>query len=479
MLFSSSIFIFGFLPVVICVYYGLLTKDNRNARNIFLFVVSIFFYAWGEPKFVLIMLLSIIVNWRLGLLVDNYRSEKSTSRLIIIITVVFNLSLIFVFKYLMFSMNVLNAVTGLSLPVPEIFLPIGISFFTFQSMSYVIDVYRGNGEVQKSVLNVGLYIAFFPQLIAGPIVRYQTIADQINADRESWEDFSYGVCRFIAGLAKKVLISNQMAIIADEIFNSGSAPAATAWLGAIAYSLQIYYDFSGYSDMAIGLGRMFGFHFDENFDYPYISRSISEFWRRWHISLGTWFRDYVYFPLGGSRVKSKSRLFFNLFVVWFLTGVWHGAAWTFIFWGLYFFAFIAFEKLVLKDKIKKIPSVIAHLGTLLIVLFGWVMFRASGMTAAVKYLMDMFGLRASGIFDDTFYMFIREKWIYLIAAVIFSIPLKKIFESFIRRFVPKLNNKVTQAVYGVMYPCVMSAVFVICVAYLLKGTYNPFIYFNF
>ena len=289
---------------------------NRQCLGIEI-VASLFFYAYGEPFFVLLMILSIIVNWRFGIAVDSAKKAEQESRAkrFIVFMLIFNLGLMFVFKYLHFTMATLKGLTGLELPVPEIALPIGISFFTFQAISYVIDVYRGKGKAQTRLVNVGLYISFFPQLIAGPIVRYQTIADQIEGRKENFADFSVGVKRFIVGLGKKVLLANTLAIVADKAFDmNGSLSVAMAWLGAIAYTLQIFFDFSGYSDMAIGLGRMFGFHFMENFNYPYISSSISEFWRRWHISLGSWFRDYVYFPLGGSRVDKKSRLVFNLFI---------------------------------------------------------------------------------------------------------------------------------------------------------------------
>ncbi|MBQ2747807.1 MAG: MBOAT family protein, partial [Firmicutes bacterium] len=357
MLFSSLIFLVVFLPCARTGYYGialiakLLSRKNaapedteenadiienripagRKLQNIFLLIASLGFYAWGEPWFVLVMMLSILGNWIFGLLVNKFRESKASSRAVIIVMLVFNLSIIFIFKYLCFTLEQINNITKAEIAIPDIALPIGISFFTFQAISYVIDVYREKGEMQKNLLNVGLYISFFPQLIAGPIVRYETISDQINNRRENWDDFAEGVCRFVIGLSKKVLLSNNFALIANQAFSYDAADACSilfAWLGAIAYTLQIYFDFSGYSDMAIGLGKMFGFHFLENFNYPYISLSVSEFWRRWHISLGSWFRDYVYFPLGGSRVDTKARLVFNLFVVWFLTGVWHGANWT-------------------------------------------------------------------------------------------------------------------------------------------------------
>ena len=344
MLFSSLEFLIAFLPIVLFGYF-VLFRRWRPAQNVFLLLASLVFYAWGEPKFVFVLIGSILLNWLMGLLADKHRGRKALARAWIALDVTGNLGLLFIFKYLMFTLNNVNSLFGTALPVPTIALPIGISFFTFQAMSYVIDVYRGDGQVQKNPLYVGLYIALFPQLIAGPIVRYQTVADEIRNRKETWADFAEGVQRFMVGFLKKVLLANTMAIIADGVFDSKTPVcAAASALGLIAYTLQIYYDFGGYSDMGIGLGRMFGFHFLENFNYPYISTSITEFWRRWHISLGTWFRDYVYIPLGGSRVK-KPRLVFNLFVVWMLTGIWHGANWTFVTWGFLYFVLLTFEKL--------------------------------------------------------------------------------------------------------------------------------------
>ncbi|WP_368246072.1 MBOAT family protein, partial [Clostridium paraputrificum] len=351
-------------------------------------------------------------------------------------------------------------------------LPIGISFFTFQAISYVIDVYRKNGEVQKNPLNVALYIAFFPQLIAGPIVRYETIAKQIKSRQETFDGFASGVCRFMVGLGKKVLLSNTLAIVADNAFNMNSInelSVSMAWLGAIAYTFQIYYDFSGYSDMAIGLGKMFGFSFLENFNYPYISKSISEFWRRWHISLGSWFRDYVYFPLGGSRVDTKKRLLFNLFVVWFLTGIWHGANWTFIIWGIMYFVLISIEKLIGFEKKFNKLSFIKHIYTMFFVILGWVIFRSSNITEAFSYMGKMFGVRASGIFDAYFYLNIVENIIFIIVATIFSAPIYKIIKKKVK------ENKFIAPIYVMG----MLILFIVAISYILKGAYNPFIYFNF
>lgn len=435
------------------VYYVLLRKTN--SRNAFLFFSSLFFYAWGEPKFVLVMLLSIFANWQFGLAIDRVKVSPRR-RLLLTLAVSFNLLIIFIFKYLTFFAGIFFQLSGVALPIPEITLPIGISFFTFQAISYIVDVYRGKGVVQKSWLHVGLYIAFFPQLIAGPIVRYQTIADQINHRVEHLDDFSEGVTRFIAGLGKKVLIANQMALVADAAFSSAAPGASFAWLGALAYTFQIYYDFSGYSDMAIGLGKMFGFHFDENFNDPYRSNSVSEFWRRWHISLGSWFRDYVYIPLGGSR----SKLYRNLFVVWALTGLWHGASWNFVIWGLYYFVLIAFEK-ALGHALDRIPDFIRVGVTFLAVLLGWVLFRAPTLTAAAHYFGQMFSFTNGDTLS--FMRYFTEKKLFFMVAVLLSIPSVRKYRT---RFAP-------------LYVAELLLIFALAVSFLLKNTYNPFIYFNF
>ena len=461
MLFSSSIFLFIFLPIVLIVYYGVLRKW-RGGQNVWLLLVSLFFYAWGEPWFVLVMIGSILINWAFALWVDARKKKEKKVKNVIALTVVVNLAILFIFKYLMFTLGIINDLFGAEISVPTITLPIGISFFTFQAMSYVFDVSRGEGEVQKNPLNVGLYVSFFPQLIAGPIVRYETVAEEIKNRKENFDDFSAGVCRFIVGLGKKVLLSNQLALCADAAFSAEAPSAALAWLGAIAYSLQIYYDFSGYSDMAIGLGRMFGFHFLENFDYPYVSKSISEFWRRWHISLGSYFRDYVYFPLGGSRVKSKWRLVLNLFVVWSLTGLWHGAAWTFILWGLYYFVLITLEKLTdWNEKLQKIPF-LSHIVTLILVLVGWVLFRAPDADAALNFLGSMVGFGGT-LWDATATLWLTESAWCLIAGLLFACPIAKKFSS-------------KKGFFAVLYPAVLIT---LSVSYLIKGGYNPFIYFNF
>lgn len=473
MLFSSITFLFYFFPIVLILYY--VCSFSKPLKNSVLLMASLFFYAWGEPKFVLIMIASILCNYVFALIVHKYKQDNFKAKLTLTLTCIFNLGMLFVFKYLSFSIKNINNGFNLTLKAPNIALPIGISFFTFQAMSYVIDVYRGTGKIQKNPFYVALYISFFPQLIAGPIVRYNTIAEQIDTRKETWQKFSVGTCRFITGLSKKILISNSMAIIVDRIFemNSfGGVPASLAWLGSIAYTLQIFFDFSGYSDMAIGLGLMFGFKFEENFNYPYISKSITEFWRRWHISLGTWFKDYVYFPLGGSRVKNKDKIIRNLFVVWLLTGIWHGAEWTFILWGLLNFVFITIEKVFSIDKLKG-HNIIRHIYALFVINLGWVLFRSPNLIEAGKYISSMFGLSGHGFWSDYSFMFLKEYLVFFVAGIIFSIPIAKRINRFT---VDRVSGSL---ILELLYPLTMFVLFLICVSYLVKGTYNPFIYFNF
>ncbi|MDO5291393.1 MAG: MBOAT family protein [bacterium] len=474
MLFSSTIFLFYFLPIVLVLYY--LAKWSRPLQNCILLVFSLFFYAWGESKYVFLMIGCILFNYIFGLLIvaNNKPGQK---KLLLELALAGNLGTLFLFKYLGFFVRNLNASLDVSkqLTVPSIILPIGISFFIFQAMSYVIDVYRGVVEVQKNPFYLGLYVSFFPQLIAGPIVRYATIKDQIISRKETLSKFSVGSCRFIVGLSKKVLLSNSLAVIADHVFSmsqSASVPMTLAWLGIIAYTLQIYYDFSGYSDMAIGLGLMFGFKFEENFNYPYVSTSISEFWRRWHISLGTWFKDYVYFPLGGSRVKNKDKMVRNLLIVWFLTGFWHGAEWTFVLWGLLNVSFIILEKLLSFEQLK-IKSWVKHTYCMVIIMIGWVLFRSSDLVAAGHYLRDMLGMGQAGIYSDYTVMFFREYSVVLLLGILFAMPFARRTNSYISQ------KKKGFIVFELLYPIVMMGLFLLCVCYLIKGAYNPFIYFNF
>lgn len=462
MLFSSTIFLFAFLPMVWIGYF--LLRPFRRLSNLFLLVASLFFYAWGEPIYVFLMIASIIMNYFFGLRAEKVDQGSKQGQWLMFWMLFYNVGILFIFKYLAFTISFVNSQGGYHFPIPTILLPIGISFFTFQGISYVVDVYRKTDKAQRNILNVGLYIAFFPQLIAGPIVRYNTIAQEIESRRENWDDFSTGLNRFGIGLSKKVLLSNTLAIIADAAFSQVDQGLSLvfAWVGVIAYALQIYYDFSGYSDMAIGLGLMFGFHFNENFNYPYISQSVSEFWRRWHISLGQWFRDYVYFPLGGSRVTNMDHLIRNLFVVWLLTGIWHGANTTFIMWGLWFFIFILIEKLFgLTKALKKRGRALPAIYTLLVVLFGWVLFRSPNMPIAFSYFGHLLNPFKSTLITATDLMYLKEYGLFLGAGVLFAVPWKPI---------KGLNW---------LSPVIMWALFIISVTYLVKGTYNPFIYFNF
>ena len=465
---------FLFLPVTLVVYYLL----HKTYRNVFLLIMSLIFYAWGEPRFVLIMIGSIIFNYTIAMLIDRLRKSVMLSKALLCVCVAGNLGLLFTYKYLGFFTININRL-GLNLPLVDLALPIGISFFTFQAMSYVIDVYRGDVAIQKKPHYIGLYISFFPQLIAGPIVRYKDIETQIEHRSADFELFGEGVRRFIIGFSKKILLANNMALIANKAFDLPDAERSViyAWIGAIAYSFQILFDFSGYSDMAIGLGKMFGFHFLENFNYPYISKSISEFWRRWHISLGQWFRDYVYFPLGGSRTKSIGRLIFNLFIVWVLTGAWHGASWNFFVWGLLYFVLIAFEKLTgYPGKFKSsFSKSLYRVFTLLSVLGGWVLFRADGTRNAVKYGLSMFGLRDNPVFCNNVILTFREYWLFLAAAILCSTELFKR----IRTRLDESNRRILRVVVNTLVVGFYIFCFLWSVSFLILGAHNPFIYFNF
>ena len=472
MLFSSSVFLFLFLPVVLLVYY-LPLRRWRQGQNVFLLLASLGFYAWGEPWFVLVMLGSILANYGFGLWVDACKRAGRTCAPPLVTALAVNLGILFVFKYLTFTLGILNRL-GAAFVIPGIELPIGISFFTFQALSYVLDVHRDRGEVQRSPLKVGLYISFFPQLIAGPIVKYETVAQQIDHRKEIWADFSAGCSRFIVGLGKKVLLSNQLAVVADRAFGQGDGLSASfAWLGALCYTLQIYYDFSGYSDMAIGLGKMFGFHFLENFNYPYISRSITEFWRRWHISLSTWFRDYVYIPLGGNRC-SKLKHTRNIFVVWLLTGLWHGAAWTFVLWGLWFCLLLLGEKFLWGKYLEKLPSLIRWAYTMFAVILSWVLFRSVDLGQAWAYLGAMFGQTTGLAQDGQALYYLLQFWPEWVLALIAFLPVKQWLQSWL-----EARGSAGQAV-ALWAPRVL-ALGLLALSYLelVTGSFNPFIYFQF
>lgn len=460
MVFSSLIFLFLFLPVVLVFYYLL----GDRFRNYILLVASLFFYAWGEPKYIYLMIFSILINYLFGLKV--YFNSRSNKKLWLFLSVIFNVSLLIIFKYADFLFG-----------IKGIRLPLGISFFTFQTMSYVIDVYRKEANVQKNIFDLALYVSLFPQLVAGPIVRYQTVDEQIGAREHSLNKFADGVNRFVLGLSKKVILANQLALVADVVFakNIADLSIIESWLGIICYTLQIYFDFGGYSDMAIGLGKMFGFDFLENFNYPYISKSVSEFWRRWHISLGSWFRDYVYIPLGGNRV-SKPRLYMNLFTVWCLTGLWHGANWTFVIWGLYYGIFIILEKVFLERLLEKLPKILRHAYLLFVVLIGWVFFRADNISQGIGFIKVMMGLGTSLTTNNSVSIYINDYWYIIVAAAIFSTPIVKR----LRDFVSKTNEKLLES--SIVYK-LHSLILIICmltvIVLLNSSSYNPFLYFRF
>ena len=469
MLFSSATFLFAFLPVVALLYY-LIPKRCTAARNLFLTGASLLFYAWGEPRFVLVMLLVIVSSWLFARKIEA--SAKSARKGFLLVAVSVDLTVLFVFKYLGFFTENLNRLPFVRLPVPQITLPIGISFFTFQAISYVVDVYRGEAA-QKSLWDVMLYIAFFPQLIAGPIVRYSDFADQIHNRQESLQNWNRGGYRFAIGLGKKVILSNNLAYVADAAFSSvGNLSFSMAWIGAVGYSLQLYFDFSGYSDMAIGLGQMFGFKFPENFNYPYESKSITEFWRRWHMTLGTWFREYLYIPLGGNK-KGVPRQIFNLFIVWFLTGLWHGAGWNFVCWGLYFFIILVLEKFVLKKVLNKCPNILIHIYSLILIVCGWVIFACTDMSEMGTFFKAMFGIKTPFLGEMSLY-YIGSYAVILIIAAIASTKLPKYIAG---QVAIKMN--VSNNVKLIVSNMACLILFFICVTFLVGDSYNPFLYFRF
>lgn len=475
MLFTSLEFLLLFFPVTLGVYFFL----PNVARNYWLLIASLFFYAWGEPTFVLIMLFSILCNYFAALRLEELKTGSVKRKLFLALTACINLGILFVFKYMNFVTENLRALfPALQSVVPqtEIVLPIGISFFTFQAMSYVIDVYRGI-PAQKNLGYLGLYISLFPQLIAGPIVRYTTVMDQMQHREITWNSFSNGMLRFLYGFNKKILLANLLSTVADAAFGAEELSVGMAWLGAICYSLQIFFDFAGYSEMAIGLGEMFGFHFLENFNYPYISKTVTEFWRRWHISLGSWFRDYVYFPLGGSRVKSKKRLVFNLAVVWLATGAWHGASWSFIAWGVLHGTMVTIEKLCSipqKTAGHRGLSVIYRIVTLLVVVCGWVLFRAEGLRNGLSYIQSMFGMRGNTPTDTLFRFNLREYGAILVAGLICATPLPKMIGKKLRG-----SGSNGESICNSVASVIQFAFFVVSVSFLVMNAHNPFIYFNF
>ena len=468
MVFSSLEFIFVFLASVLAVYYLVPPK----ARNIVLLLFSLVFYGWGEPVYVFLMIATITVDYICGYIIGrDLDSKPKRAKVTLIISIVINLALLGVFKYYDFFAGTLNSLLGRGVfPTLGLTLPIGISFYTFQALSYVIDVYRRDARVQKNIAAFGTYVTLFPQLIAGPIVRYADVDDQLRERTHSLTLFASGCRTFICGLAKKILLANAAGAMWNSLSAAAEPDALGAWLAIVFYTFQIYFDFSGYSDMAIGLGKMFGFSFRENFYYPYVSESITEFWRRWHITLGSWFKSYVYFPLGGNR-KGMPRTIMNLAITWFLTGVWHGASWNFILWGSLYGIVIILEKLFLGKWLQKIPAVFCHIYTMLLVILGWVLFDTADLPTAAAYIANMFGAGGTPFIDSTAMYQIATYGITFIICIIGCTDLPKLGVEFIKKKIPPIIN------YGGIVA--IMGMFVMCAAYLVDQTYNPFLYFNF
>jgi len=496
MVFSSILFMFRFLPIVLLLYF----IAPKQIRNTILFIASLIFYAWGEPVYVVLMLFSTVVDYTHGLMVykQKQKGEMGKAKGWVISSMIINLALLCFFKYTDFIIGNLNLIPGVEIPLLNLALPIGISFYTFQTMSYTIDIYRGDALPQKNIISFGAYVALFPQLIAGPIVAYNTVAEQLEGRKENLDDFATGVMRFMTGVGKKVLLANNIGLLWDMISAKGAheVPVLMAWLGITAFAFQIYFDFSGYSDMAIGLGRMFGFKFLENFDYPYISRSITEFWRRWHMSLGSWFRSYVYIPLGGNRQGLKKQVR-NIAVVWLLTGIWHGASWNFLLWGVYFGVFLVLEKFLWLDFLKK-HKIFSHIYTLVIVWIGWALFAFDDMGRVAQYIKAMFGLSGAGFVNmETLYLLFSYA-VMLVILILASTPYPKLWAG---KLMTWLEGKTTEHAAvaeggkeevpvksGISFGSSMSTIlqlafvaviFIISTAYLVDATYNPFLYFRF
>ena len=469
MLFSSITFLFLFLPIVMAVYYIV----PGRGKNIVLLIASLFFYAWGEPVYVVLMILSILFNYFCGRDIQANGEDAGKAKLSLAFAVTVNILILGFFKYYGFLLDTVNSLLPSDIPYRELPLPVGISFYTFQAISYLVDIYRKKAEPQKNILYFALYISMFPQLIAGPIVRYVDIEAQLRNRKISIRRLGQGAVFFIIGLAKKVVIANTAGSVFDQISGvpASSLSMLTAWVGVFSYAFQIYFDFSGYSDMAVGLGKMFGFEFKKNFDYPYISKSITEFWRRWHISLSTWFREYVYIPLGGNRC-SVSRNIFNLMVVWALTGMWHGAAWNFIAWGVYYGVILVMEKYIWGDSLERLPGVVRHIYTIILVLVGWVFFFSPSLGYSLRYLAAMVG-GGAGIVDSKGAFLLLTHWLLYLLAVLGSSALGM-----------RLLNAVPRMIRGEKAKAVSAAViymgiFVVSVAFLVTDTFNPFLYFRF
>lgn len=463
MVFSTVVFLYYYLPIVLAVYY----LSPAKYRNLWLFIANLVFYGWGEPVYILLMLFSICLNYASGRMISAWKENfPRRAKTVLAVNTALNLLLLIVFKYADLLIGTFDRLTGAALPLPGLPLPIGISFYTFQSMSYPIDVYRGDARPQSDFIKFGTFVSLFPQLIAGPIVRYKDIADQLDRRKETLAQFASGVERFAVGLTKKVLIANNIGLLWDRYAAATELTFVGSWLGAIAFSLQLYFDFSAYSDMAIGLGRMLGFEFRENFDYPYISKSVTEFWRRWHISLGTWFRDYLYIPLGGNR-RGLPRQLASILIVWALTGLWHGANWTFLLWGLYYALLLILEKVFLLKYLKK-SAVLARIYTLMTAAFGWMLFELDTVGEVTAYWKAMLGAGVAGFISPSDIYAGKSFLFILIIAVISSTPLLK-----------RLYARLSGRVRAVLTPALICACLVLSTAYLVDSTYNPFLYFRF
>ncbi|MBR3969029.1 MAG: MBOAT family protein [Clostridia bacterium] len=475
MVFSSLFFLYLFLPLNLVVYYF---AKTTKARNIVMLIFSLVFYAWGEPVYVLLLLFMALSDWLISLFIEKQQPHSKMAKLGLVMMGVVNLGLLGFFKYASFVLENIGLVTGHNLGTLNIILPIGISFYTFQLISYVVDVYRGDVPAQKNFATLLLYVSLFHQCIAGPIVRYSDICAELENRRATAQDVADGIWRFCFGLAKKAILANAMGSIADEFLkgeNLGSNTALALWVGVLAYSLQIYLDFSAYSDMAIGMGRMIGIHYRENFDYPYISRSVTEFWRRWHISLGSFFRDYVYIPLGGNR-KGRVRTYINLFIVWALTGLWHGASWNFVLWGLYFFVFIFFEKLFLSKLLSK-DRIVSHIYLVIIVYFGWILFRFENMGDIVTVLRGMFALNGNTFTNFETTTFLKSNLFILLFCIVVSTPIVRKIGNLVRY--TYMNNPIARVIYSAGRVVIPLILLLLSTAALVGDSYNPFLYFQF
>ena len=476
MVFSSILFLFRFLPAFMICYFAACNKlAPRRMKNVILFLGSLIFYAWGEPVYVVLMLFSTVSDYVHGRAIEHFRGRKPAGWLLVS-SIIINLAMLGFFKYADFLIGAVNGAFGTDIGLLNLPLPIGISFYTFQTMSYTIDVYRNDAKVQKNLLDFGVFVTMFPQLIAGPIVKYTSVQDDLHDRRPDIGAVSSGCKRFTVGLAKKVLLANNIGILWEEISSAQYAGmnVMTAWMGILAFAFQIYFDFSGYSDMAIGLGQMLGFHFPENFKYPYISCSVTEFWRRWHISLSSWFRDYVYIPLGGNR-RGIGRQLLNILIVWTLTGIWHGAGWNFLLWGLWFAFFLILEKMGIGVLLKSLPKVFGFLYTAVVVLVGWVFFSVESLSGSLEYLKAMFGLNGAGWYDSTALYLGKEYLLLFLAAAVASLPL---LQKLIRRLEASRTGYGT-ACFRLLEKVVPAALLLASIAYIVDASYNPFLYFRF